>query len=916
MKARYLLFAICLACSTQLFSQSVQRSFKGRVVDTASKPMADVSVCIYRAVDTALLNFSFTTPIGNFMITTKSTDSLLIIISHMGYEDYVLRDPPDDHGWSFRHIDDVKLKPSPLNLMRVNVRASAIRMKGDTIEINATKFKVMPGSDVAQLFKKIPGFEVSVKGEIKVNGAQVSKILVDGSDFFGNNPGLVSKNLSADMVETVQVYEDKNEDGTPKEDAPKVINLKLKKGKKNGTFGDVMGGYGTQKRYEAGLRLNNFKNDRKFSVILNGNNTNETGFNFGFDNWHSATQVTRNGGTPNSDFFSYYSGNSQTGGNINNKLDGGLTYFNEYSRKRKLSFNAFTSRNKHNSINSSKSITSLNDSTERSNADSSVTNGLDLSGSFSIDYTKVIDSTGNFELGVSTDLKQNRSTTDAVNVIRFNSQELNRGTSQTLNMNDSREVAINGYFNRRLRKNNIYMFSIASNYTRKDYSNQSFQFIRNSQDTFNNLNERLITGSEFLVKLQVRMPVYKKIVHFNISADRWQQNNHSQQLTNAAANPLSNEFEQTYNNKVDTLSSSFSNKMEQYTIKPYFTMWAKQVWGNAGVTFMQLNLQNIDENNHLEIPRSYTKALPYMYLSHYSRDKIYAYFSANKNTNFPNISELMPILNISNPYERQVGNRDLSPQDNYALTTRVHLYKIKSLRYLAFDYNGSMSDNAKIWASRQNSNGTIIKSPENASGQRQSNGSFSVSKRIAKILAFNTGVEMNYSKTPVIVNDNKGFSQNITWSINPSLSMVKSDSLDFSAGVAIRPVNYSNTLNSQLNYHQVTYGYEFNMRALFKQGLEVSSSLDINDQRNVPSIGKLIPIWNAYLQYPIDKKGKYNLKLTAYDILKKNTNISRYSSGNFIYISQNNRLQQYFMLTLVYKIKKVGGGEDEPNYTW
>jgi len=183
-------------------------------------------------------------------------------------------------------------------------------------------------------------------------------------------------------------------------------------------------------------------------------------------------------------------------------------------------------------------------------------------------------------------------------------------------------------------------------------------------------------------------------------------------------------------------------------------------------------------------------------------------------------------------------------------------------------------------------------------------------------LAFNLNLGTNYSKTPVIVNNNKGFSQNTTWSINPSISMVKSDSLDFSAGVAIRPVNYSNTLNSQLNYNQVTYEYDFGVRTLLKRGIEISSSLNINDQRHVPSIGKLIPIWNAYLQYPIDKKGRYNLKLTAYDILKKNTNISRFSSGNFIYISQSNRLQQYFMLTLVYKIKKVGGGEDEPNYTW
>ncbi len=363
--------------------------------------------------------------------------------------------------------------------------------------------------------------------------------MVDGSEFFGNNPGMVSKNLSADMVETVQVYEDLNEDGSPKEEAAKVINLKLKKGKRNGTFGDMMAGYGTRQRYETGLRINNFKNDRKLSFIINGNNTNETGFDFGFSNWHNATNAQRNGGS-NDDYFYTYSNTNSGEGNINNKLNAGLTYFNEFSRKRKLSFNVFGNRNRFNSIQASQSVSPINDSTRRSHTDSSVTDGLALAGSFEINYTKEIDSTGDYDFGVYSSLTDRSSTTNSSNIIRLNEQVLNKGVSSIRNTSNSQTSGISGSLTRYLRKNKRYLYSISSNYKLSDNNNRSFQFLENSLDTFNNLNERVTKSNEFLVQAQGRVPVYKKL-SFNLSADRWVQNNVSEQLSRNAENRYSNQ---------------------------------------------------------------------------------------------------------------------------------------------------------------------------------------------------------------------------------------------------------------------------------------------------------------------------------------------------------------------------------------
>lgn len=223
---RFSMLLLCFLCLHQMNAQKVIRNFKGRVVDSATQlPIKDVSVCLYRASDTSLINFGFTTPNGNYMLSTTNQDSIIIIFSMVGFNEKIKRMPIMLGEWSFNDFGEIKMSTANFTFKSYAVKGAAIRMKGDTMEINATRFKVLPGSDVAQLFKKIPGFEVNVKGEIKVDGAAVEKIMVDGSDFFGNNPGMVSKNLSADMIETVQVFEEKNEDGSPKATQTKIFIL-------------------------------------------------------------------------------------------------------------------------------------------------------------------------------------------------------------------------------------------------------------------------------------------------------------------------------------------------------------------------------------------------------------------------------------------------------------------------------------------------------------------------------------------------------------------------------------------------------------------------------------------------------------------------------------------------------------------
>ena len=904
---RFALFCLFVfICYSNLKAQTWQRSFKGRVVDSSSlKPIPDATISIFSAKDTMLLNFGFTTPNGNFTLSTKSNDSVLIVISIIGYNEHTIKDPMQVGGWMFEDYGDIKLSPLAFSLKGFTVRTSAIRMKGDTIEINASRFKVLPGSDVAQLFKKIPGFEVSVKGEVKVNGATVNKIMVDGSDFFGNNPGMVSKNLSADMIETVQVFEERNEDGSPKEEASKIINLKLKKGKRNGTFGDFLGGYGSTNRYESGIRLNNFKNDRKVSFIINSNNINETGFDFGFENWHQTLNAERNGGSNNDDFY-YYSGNTNEG-NINNKTSTGLTYFNEFKRRRKLSINWFADRNDYSSISASNGISALNDSTQRFNKDSTNTKGLVLGSKLEINFSKEIDSTGEYDFGVVGYLSQNKNTINGINEIKLNNTLLNKGVTTVQNQNNSNNFEANASYRRYLRKDKRYTFYLAGNYKLADNKNQYFQYLQNESDTFNNRNQRNVLSQEWLTKLYMAMPLAKNL-NLNVSADRWQVSNKSEQRTIAAINQQSNDFEQIYSKKIDTLSVLFKNTQVQSSVKTFLSVRKKYFYTQAGVTYLNFNLQNTNDAGQLLLNKTYPKLLPFYSLSYYP-GKVYVSFNASKTSVFPSITDLLPVLNISNNYNRSIGNPNLSPTDNYTARTYASFYKLKGFKYFYFGGSGTYSNTAKIWVSRQTEDGIIVRSPENARDYRTANVWMNASRKLSKLVNFQLNISKNYSHNPMVINNQKAFGNSSSFTLGPGINFSKADSLELTLGMDWSKNSYLNTLNERSNYKQNIFTYNFEVRTILKFGTEINSSLNISDQRNVPGIGKVVPVWNAYIQQPLDKNNKYYLKLTAYDILKQNTNISRTAMDNFVYITQSNRLQQYFMLTLVYKIKKMGGEE-------
>ncbi|HEX2534090.1 MAG TPA: carboxypeptidase-like regulatory domain-containing protein, partial [Chitinophagaceae bacterium] len=284
-----LLMGLLLLCCTGIL-KAQSPSVHGKVADTLEKKaLPHAVVALIRKSDSSLVRFSRTDRNGSFRMNGIEPGNYQILVTYPKFADYT---------------DDIQVKADgetalgtlPLTLkskllQEVVVRTgSAIRIKGDTTEYAADSFVVREGATVEDLLKKLPGFQVNSKGEIVAQGQRVSKVLVDGEEFFGDDPTMATQNLSAKAVDKVQVFDTKSEQqnltGMTTGNEGKTVNIKLKEDKKKGAFGRGELGYNGGSLLNSKALYNNFIGKRKISVYGTKSSTST-----GSLNWEERRQM-------------------------------------------------------------------------------------------------------------------------------------------------------------------------------------------------------------------------------------------------------------------------------------------------------------------------------------------------------------------------------------------------------------------------------------------------------------------------------------------------------------------------------------------------------------------------------------------------------------------------------------------------
>lgn len=275
MKNLVLFFAFFITSVS--FSQSIR--FDGYIQDQQKNPLEMANVMAVNNATKAMDSYGITNDKGKFLLSLKPNASYVIKISYLGMQSKEITISTKSENMTQNIVmDDAGIELEGVEI----VREMPVSIKGDTIVYNADSFKSGTERKLEDVLKKLPGVEVNADGEIEVEGKKVTKLMVEGKDFFDGDTKLGVKNIPADAIDKIQVLRNYNEIGALKgleNDQDNVaMNIKLKEGKKNFWFGDMTAGIGVgqlDSRYIINPKLFYYSPKYSINLITNFNNIGE-----------------------------------------------------------------------------------------------------------------------------------------------------------------------------------------------------------------------------------------------------------------------------------------------------------------------------------------------------------------------------------------------------------------------------------------------------------------------------------------------------------------------------------------------------------------------------------------------------------------------------------------------------------------
>ena len=941
------LVAVCLGLAGYDAEAAV---IKGRIVDANDKTgLTDATVRLVKASrDSAFVAGAAADSEGNFKLAGVRQGKYVLNVSYIGYS--TLK-KSITVGTNELNLGEIAMSESTIMLKEATVVGvkTEITVKEDTVEYNADSYKTQPNAVVEDLLKRLPGVEVGSDGKITAQGKEVTKILIDGKEFFADDPKVASKNIPVNMVDKLQVVDRKSDlarlTGVDDGEEETVINLTVKKGMNNGWFGTVIGGYGTDKRYTGSLILNHFRDGNQFTILGGANNTNEPAFTDG-----GASRFTRFGGgngitTTQSAGFNFNVGKEETF-----RVGGSVLY----------SHSDQDSRNK-----SSYQYLLADGNTFNDSYSTARDKGHNIRGDFrmkwEVDSFNTLEFRPNFSFNFSDSWKSDSS------MMRGSRYELqSKSVSSYFNNGKSYEFGGQLVYNHNFKSHPGRSYSVQLRYnfsnvredgstvTRNTYADentddQDINQIYDNHRWSNGVNWRLtwteplgdVKNARFLTF------AYRGNYKFN-NADKYVYDIEQPSaggsrgynpvlaaalgdagFRSAIASKYSPVVLLDYTLLADILNYElgtqvFNEELSSLFRNDYFTqsfqIGFKQVRKSynldAGVSLNTSMMKSDDLLNAARnIPARHT-----WYLSPYARLRFK--FSKTRNLAFdyrarhnePSLTQLQPVADVSNPLRIVVGNPDLKP----TFTQRVNL------RFNDFNQEAQRSIMAMIGA--QYSLNSIISKViydattggqtttyENVDGVWNAFGMTMFSfpfKR--KSWYYSMMSRVSYSSTVGFNNNNYNRSGTFSLHVAPGISF-RPDNLE----LELRPTyNYQTTHNTtqvSANRDIHTYGAMFNGTYYAPFGFVINTDLNYNSSSGyTDGYNTTQWLWNASLSYQFLREKSATLSVKVFDILGQKQSISRNVTANYIRDMEYNTLTRYFMFSFTYKFTTFGSQKKNP----
>ena len=928
-------------------------SVSGTVVDenSAGIPMATVQLLSPR--DSSFVSGIATSMEGKFNIVKIKKGKYILKVSYVGYKNFykdleVSKKDELELGTLQLETDAVLLKEAV-----VTAQAAQVQVSGDSIVYNAAAFRVPEGSTLEALVKKLPGAEVDQDGKITINGKEVKKILVEGKEFFLNDPNVAMKNLPTTMVDKLKTYERKSDlarvTGIDDGEEETVLDLTVKKGMNQGWFGNIDLAGGTKERYSTKLNINRFNDTYQLSLIGSMNNVNDMGFPGGGGRWWGGANglVTNKMAGFN---FATTSDKLETGGNVR------YNYRSTDSQTESASHNYVTptgafSNSKNKSINANHSL----------NADfrfewkpDTMTNIIFRP---SMNYSK---STGLSNNASATfDENPNERSEDPIEELQKTAGEIaqdlldiivNTNNSRNQNYNNNRGANGELQFNRRIGdKGRNITFRATGSANGSDSKQLSASMVSfrpgDAASAYNTINNRYYNtpGRNYNYSLQATYsePIWKQAFlqlsyRFNYSYNKndrqaytfsndayemlYQQLLHNRYDVEGIVDYMLNKGEQLFPN--DSLSQFSEYKNYNQSIRLMLRIIKPNYNFNVGVEALpqstKLNYKYMG-HEYPEITRNVFNFTPTLDFRYRFTQQHQIRLNYRGRTSQPSMTNLLDITDDSDPLNIRKGNPELEPSfnSNFSLFYNNYIMERQQSYMVHLQFN-TTSNSISDMVSYDPATGVRTTKPMNINGNWSTGMFFNFNSAIDRdrFFTINTHTNVNFSNQvgyldPKQYTELKSTTKNLNVGERLSLNY-RNDWLDVGINGSI---NYSHSENNVIKTNNTpdtyNFSYGFNTNITLPWGTSLSTDINMNSRRGFQqaSMNTNELIWNLQIAQSFLKSKLLTISFQAYDILGEQSNISRMVNAVMSSDSRYNSINQYCMLHVIYRLNLFGNRE-------
>lgn len=902
--------AILLSIAWSAFAQN---SLEGNVFTDHGEPLVYSSVVLLNPVDSTMQAFGITNKQGYFNIKNVKQGDYLLQVAFLGFNTIYKNISIPVEGNTLGTII-LEEKAEDVKEVKVIGEYVPLAIKKDTVEYNANAFKLKPDAVTEDLLKKLPGIEVDRAGNIKAMGEDVNKLYVDGKEFFGNDPKVATKNVPADAVDKVQVYNRKSEEamftGIDDGSREKAINLQLKEDKKNALFGDVMAGGGTGEHWQGSAKAYRFTDKIQVAALGMGNNVNQYGFSFNdYLNFNGGIGSMIHGGgsaqikITSDGSFPINFGQPVSG--LNTSGAGGANFSYSTSPNNRIFASYLGNGSKKDLEETTKTWNYTNEDEYFQNQDK---NETDKNQSHSINFglRKRIDTTQNIVVDGNLALSNGDLMLNSYSKSLSGNTLVNQLWNNTQNKSERISGNANGSYLKKLKQGKS-VFKVGGNI------NFSKGLDENQIDS--NLDYPELNNEVTLFKYQDNNTEYvnysgnisftQKLGKYWFFLPEIDAGNVTEVLHRKQGAGFSKD-------NVDKLLSPDFQKIYTW-LRPKLAFKRTTQKANLNVS-LQLESGKLENSLNDTLVNSFGKVytLPMLWYEYEYQTgrRLMFYYSSRINT--PNVSQLLPVENNLNPLAIYYGNPHLEPE--IAQNINMHWIIFDQFSFTSFmaTVNGTIADNKINWDRTVNDDLSMVNTLTNVDSDYNLRGNIDFSTPIRKLgLKIHFNLEESWNEGLNIINTIENKYTSVSHRASFSIDNRKKEKWDVNTGVEFTLTDSKYSVQESLNNRYFDVSWFGEVRFTPNDNWNFEMNADVANYTN-QSFGESvqIPLFGAQISRFFLKNNRGTLTLRGFDFFNKNTLVRRFSELNYLREVRSNSIGRFVMLSFTYRLNKFGNNSN------